>query len=491
MQGKKERDKGSKDRLKMSQQLEVKTVKISDVEVDSKVYPRKAGADSQRVARYAACMRDGEEFERIQVEPSRDGKYRLLDGLHRIKALKEIGAEEVNVIVIGLDGEIARLYAARQNRFGKDLTDVDAEYVATTTFQENLRVTNKDIALAVGRSEATVSGYLSDLRARHELAQDLKIFKMGLLGIPQERIAQRLGMERETVAKHLVKNSELKNLPNELLTKGFLPNTIAEKLGWPEPLVWAVALEGKDDKTRLDKLQWDIRPWDYWNWGDVDHRFGDPYKGRIPAQLVAHVLYFFTNQGALVFDPMAGGGVTADVCLALNRRCWSFDKDDRPDDRPEIEAYYWKLGNLQWPVNGKSRPDLIFFDPPYYKKKEEEYGEDSISALPQPEYLQFFREWAILAAENTKASTRLALLEADWRDFESTAAVKENPRNAVTIFDYVREVGQGGWELTHRIEAPLSSERFTGNMVTAMQERRSLGTVSRTLLIFQKASKRD
>ena len=45
-------------------------------------------------------------------------------------------------------------------------------------------------------------------------------------------------MERETVAKHLVKNSELKNLPNELLTKGFLPNTIAEKLGWLSRLGW-------------------------------------------------------------------------------------------------------------------------------------------------------------------------------------------------------------------------------------------------------------
>ena len=64
---------------------------------------------------------------------------------------------------------------------------------------------------------------------------------MQQLGIPQERIAQRLGMERETVGKHLVKTSELKKLPNELLTKGFFPNTNAEKLGWPEPLVWAFA----------------------------------------------------------------------------------------------------------------------------------------------------------------------------------------------------------------------------------------------------------
>jgi hypothetical protein len=27
------------------------------------------------------------------------------------------------------------------------------------------------------------------------------------------------------------------------------------------------------------------------------------------------------DQGDLVFDPMAGGGVVADTCLALNRKC--------------------------------------------------------------------------------------------------------------------------------------------------------------------------
>ena len=70
------------------------------------------------------------------------------------------------------------------------------------------------IAEAIGRSQATVSGYLSDLRARHELAQDLKMFKMGLLGIPQERIAQRLGISQFVVHDHLLKNSELKEVRN-------------------------------------------------------------------------------------------------------------------------------------------------------------------------------------------------------------------------------------------------------------------------------------
>jgi hypothetical protein len=45
--------------------------------------------------------------------------------------------------------------------------------------------------------------------------------------------------------------------------------------------------------------------------------------GRIPAQLVAHILYFFSEPGDLVLDPMAGGGVCADTCLAMGRRCWT------------------------------------------------------------------------------------------------------------------------------------------------------------------------
>jgi hypothetical protein len=43
----------------------------------------------------------------------------------------------------------------------------------------------------------------------------------------------------------------------------------------------------------------------------------------------------------LAFDPMAGGGVTPDTCLALGRRCWSLDMADRPDTRPEIEPCFW------------------------------------------------------------------------------------------------------------------------------------------------------
>ena len=61
---------------------------------------------------------------------------------------------------------------------------------------------------------------------------------------------------------------------------------------------------------------------------------------------------------------VAGGGVVADTSLALNRKCRSFDLDDRPDTRPEIEPHFWDINDLKWPIEGKTKPDLIIFDPP-------------------------------------------------------------------------------------------------------------------------------
>ncbi len=136
--------------------------------------------------------------------------------------------------------------------------------------------------------------------------------------------------------------------------------------------------------------------------------------GRIPAQMIAHIVYYFSEQGDLVLDPMAGGGVTADTCLALNRRCRSFDMDDRPDRRPEIEPYFWDIAHLKWPIKGKTKPDLIIFDPPYFKKQSNNYDPDGISGMSKANYLQFLENFFSLAHLNAKKTTQMAFINADW-----------------------------------------------------------------------------
>ncbi|PXF54876.1 MAG: hypothetical protein C4B58_15540 [Deltaproteobacteria bacterium] len=120
---------------------------------------------------------------------------------------------------------------------------------------------------------------------------------------------------------------------------------------------------------------------------------------------------------------MAGGGVVSDVCLLIERKCQAFDIATR-DNRPEIQYHHRDSQDNNWPITGKA--DLIFFDPPYYIKKEKAYGEKatgeapSISSYSKEIYQKFIESFFILAHKNTGETTRIAFLNADWRDFEST-----------------------------------------------------------------------
>ena len=126
---------------------------------------------------------------------------------------------------------------------------------------------------------------------------------------------------------------------------------------------------------------------------------------------------------------------------------------------------------------------LIFFDPPYFKKMAAHYMKGSISDFSKPQYLSFFRNIFSLMREQSKPSTLMAFLNADFRDFQGIPAVDENPDNAILMFAYAKLLETCGWKVTHLTDCPLSTQRFTGNMVNKMHKKRTLGIVRRTLII--------
>ncbi|MBT7629845.1 MAG: transcriptional regulator, partial [Desulfobacula sp.] len=295
------------------------------------------------------------------------------------------------------------------------------------------------------------------------------------------------GMDQKTIHYHLGKMAAPPNSLNSDLSKGFTVAQVAQKHGWTDPMVWSLSLEGKSDRDRFRELGWGLRTWDKWEWNDCDKRFGDEWPGRIPAQLAAHILKYFSKPGDLILDPMAGGGVTPDTCLALDRRCWSFDMIDRLETRPEIEPFTWDTSSgqqLSWPVSSKEKPDLILFDPPYFDKKAADYDEKSISNLPKKEYLEFLETFFVLMKSNVKKKTRLAFINADWRDFQHTPASEEKYKSGILIDDYLDILKRTGWYHTHIIQAPMSSQRFNAGVVSAMQKKNILGVVSRYVIIL-------
>ncbi len=392
------------------------------------------------------------------------------------------------VIIKELKGMDPLLYAAKMAIGPRQLTEKETRSTARRAFQNNPRLTAAEIGKLIGRTRQTTTNYIADLKAIQNISLDLKIWRMNRLGIPQERIAKRLEETRDVIRSHLGKMLNLTKSPNSDLVSGLTIPQVAVKHGWSEPMLWSLVLEGKADKTRFKELGWGLRTWDVWNYNDCDPRFGDDWPGRIPGQMIGHILFYFSNPNDLIFDPMAGGGVTEDTCLALGRRCWSLDMEDHPDQRPEIEPYYWDIKNKTWDdtiLAGKEKPDLIIFDPPYFQKKADCYAKESIAGLSRIEYLEFLNHFFIFLKKNTKKTTRLAFINADWRNFQSCPALEEEAKNAILLTDYYKILEPSGWELTHIIQAPLSSERFNAITVDAMQDKKILGIITRYILLLK------
>jgi len=473
----------------MSQQTT--TIPIASIIFDEDIYPRKR-IDPRRIGIFAENIRDGFKFDPIEVEPAPDklGKYRLLDGAHRWSACKSTGVTETEAVIKNLNGTDPLLYAAEKAIGPRQLTEDEARDTARRAYNKNTGLSSTDIGKAIGRARRTVDSYIADLKAATQLGIDLKIFRMNRLGIPQDRIAKRLGAKQVLIHNHLLKMATLPNSINGDLSRGFTVPQVAEKHNWTEPMVWSLALEDKEDLDRFKALNWGLRTWDQWEWNDCDRRFGDDWPGRIPAQLIAHILFYFSRQNDLILDPMAGGGVTPDTCLALSRRCWAFDMTDRPETRPEIEPHTWiysTAGPLTWPVSSKEKPDLIIFDPPYFDKKAADYDKNSISGLPKKEYLEFLEAFFALLKQNAKKTTKLAFINADWRDFQNKPASEESGKGAILIDDYLRILNKTGWQRTHIIQAPMSAQRFSAVVVSAMQKKRILGVTSRYVIILKQS----
>jgi hypothetical protein len=89
-----------------------------------------------------------------------------------------------------------------------------------------------------------------------------------------------------------------------------------------------------------------------------------------------------------------------------------------------------------------------------------------------------------LGIPQDRIATRLAFINADWRDFQNTQALEEKYKGGILIDDYLDILKRTGWYHTHIIQAPMSSQRFSPVVVSAMQKKGILGITSRYVIIL-------
>ncbi len=229
------------------------------------------------------------------------------------------------------------------------------------------------------------------------------------------------------------------------------------------------------DLRRRDKYARDFRPtpYDVWSFRH-DRGFGVPHPGAIPPDLIAHAVFYFTDPGDLVVDPMAGGGPALDVCAAMDRRCLAFDIDPV---RPDVSPLDVRTG-LPPETDGCA---LVFCDPPYHSMLARKYHRDGIAAAPLDAWVEFLRGLAVSAFLKLKPGGRLALLLASQTE-------KDLPRGHGYIdhaFLGHRAGIDAGFLPERRISCPMSGDYTPQQVRRARVEGRLLGQV-RDLLVLRK-----
>ena len=229
------------------------------------------------------------------------------------------------------------------------------------------------------------------------------------------------------------------------------------------------------DLRRRDRFTSGFRPTPYDVWSfKHDRAFGIPHPGSIPPGIVAHTLHYFTEPGALVVDPMAGGGTTLDVCESMGRKCLAYDihpvrlevrKHDVSDGIPP-EA---------------SGCDLVFCDPPYHTMLARRYADKGAADVPLASWTSFLETLTLAAFATLRPGGRIALLLANQTEKDLPAGFGYLDHAFLGYSAVIR----AGFLPERRISCPMDGSYLPQHVRRARLDGRMLGQV-RDLIIGRK-----
>ena len=199
-----------------------------------------------------------------------------------------------------------------------------------------------------------------------------------------------------------------------------------------------------------------------------------PHPGSIPPSIIAHTLHYFTSPGALVVDPMAGGGTTLDVCASMGRRCLAYDIHPV---RPDIHTLDIAQG---FPAETLGC-ELIFCDPPYHTMLARRYEGEGVATAPFAGWVQFLNQLAGHAVRALAPGGYIALLVANQTEKDLPAGYGYLDH---AFFGFSALIS-AGFLPQRRVSCPMDGAYLPQQVRQARVDGRMLGQV-RDLLIMRK-----
>ena len=226
-----------------------------------------------------------------------------------------------------------------------------------------------------------------------------------------------------------------------------------------------LAIAGDGDPR---KFSW-LRCGTFWHFSQCDPRFGVDYPGRIPGQIPANIIHYFSEPGDLIVDLMAGGGSTIDAANFLDRHCLAYDLNPV---RPDIKTH----DALRGLPKGVKNVQLFFLDPPYGSISKGFYNDHPhcLSRMGESEFLDAIEKIASYCRKALLLDGYLAILVQNIYGWQGN-----------TPFLIANRLLLKDWKLVRRIQVPLPTQQISSSVMKWARDNRQMVNIDRDLLIFQ------
>jgi len=193
-------------------------LEIKDIEVPQGLLPRVlTGTVEEKVEEYKELIEEGVEFDPILVWEREDGRYWVIDGVHRIEAHKRAGKERIKAKLVKCKDELDyRIKAIQANlKHGLALAKGESPILAQTLYKQGL--SEEEIKKVFGVKDRTVREWLKPVKEEEKREKIKKALELREKGYTQEQIAKELGVGQGTISKWLSEYSKRQNLPNGII----------------------------------------------------------------------------------------------------------------------------------------------------------------------------------------------------------------------------------------------------------------------------------
>jgi ParB-like chromosome segregation protein Spo0J len=179
--------------------MQILTLRLSDIIVDSEYQPRVDGIDPKHVEELEPVF---EHWPPLQVV-RRGGRYLLVDGFHRYAAARKCGLEKISVAVLDVcdTADLHALAFALNAAHGSPLTLSDRRAFADRLLRTHPNWSDREIGRRCGLAQHTIA------KVRHELEQQAQIpvtnTRVGRDGRPYDATSQQRRGRKITVLELL------------------------------------------------------------------------------------------------------------------------------------------------------------------------------------------------------------------------------------------------------------------------------------------------